>query len=258
ANQLTASAAEILSGAIQDNDRGLIVGRRTFGKGLVQRPFPFPDGSMIRLTVSRYYTPSGRCIQRPYEKGHSEEYYLDMYNRFNSGELWSADSIQRPDSLKYLTLKNKRPVYGGGGIIPDVFVPADTSRYSVYYRDLIARGIVNRTCINYVDANRAELSKEYPNDNDFQTRFDVPQDLLDKLIANATDAKIEYNEEQWNRSKPLVEAILKGLIARDLYEDGSYYRPLSRLNPDFRQALDLINDPERYARVLRGEPDSAQ
>lgn len=258
ANQLSASAAEILSGAIQDNDRGLIVGRRTFGKGLVQRPFPFPDGSMIRLTVSRYYTPSGRCIQRPYEKGHSEEYYLDMYNRFNSGELWSADSIQRPDSLKYLTLRNKRPVYGGGGIIPDVFVPADTSRYSVYYRDLIARGIVNRTCINYVDANRAALSKEYPDDNDFQTRFTVPQELIDKLIANATEAKIEYNEEQWNRSKPLVEAILKGLIARDLFEDGSYYRPLSKLNPDFRQALDLINDPERYGRVLRGEPDSDQ
>ncbi len=258
ANQLSASAAEILSGAIQDNDRGLIVGRRTFGKGLVQRPFPFPDGSMIRLTVSRYYTPSGRCIQRPYAKGHSEEYYLDMYNRFNSGELWSADSIQRPDSLKYLTLKNKRPVYGGGGIIPDVFVPADTSRYSVYYRDLIARGIVNRTCINYVDAHRAELTQEYPEDNDFQTRFSVPQELIDKLIANATDAKIEYNEEQWNRSRPLVEAILKGLIARDLYEDGSYYRPLSTLNPDFRQALELINDPERYGRVLRGELDSAQ
>lgn len=256
-NQLSASAAEILSGAIQDNDRGLIVGRRTFGKGLVQRPFPFPDGSMIRLTVSRYYTPSGRCIQKHYDKGHSEEYYLDMYNRFNSGELWSADSIQRPDSLKYYTLKNKRPVYGGGGIIPDVFVPADTSRYSVYYRDLIARNIVNRTCINYVDAHRAELKQEYPDNDDFQKRFTLPQELVDKLIASATEAKIEFNEEQWNRSKDVVEAIMKGLIARDLYEDGSYYRPLSGLNPDFRQALSLINDPDRYDAVLRGDPDPA-
>ena len=184
-DQYSASAAEILSGAIQDNDRGLIVGRRTFGKGLVQRPFPFPDGSMIRLTVSRYYTPSGRCIQKHYDKGHGEEYLLELYNRFDSGELWSADSIQRPDSLKYHTLKNNRPVYGGGGIIPDIFVPADTSHFSVYYRDLVAKGILNRTCINYVDANRAELLKKYPTDNDFQTSFDIPQELTDKQIGRA-------------------------------------------------------------------------
>ena len=139
ANQNSASAAEILAGALQDNDRALVVGRRTFGKGLVQRPFPFPDGSMIRLTVSRYYTPSGRCIQKHYDKGHSEEYQLELLNRYQDGELWSADSIARPDSLKYETLRYKRPVYGGGGIIPDVFVPADTSYYSVYYRDLVAK-----------------------------------------------------------------------------------------------------------------------
>lgn len=253
ANQLSASAAEILSGAVQDNDRGLIVGRRTFGKGLVQRPFPFPDGSMIRLTVSRYYTPSGRCIQKHYDKGHSEEYYLDMLNRYTSGELWSADSIHRPDSLKYYTLKNKRPVYGGGGIIPDVFVPADTSYYTVYYRDMVAKGIVNRTCINYVDANRAELLGKYRDNASFQENYTVPQELIDKLIANATEAKIEYNDEQWQRSRPLVEAILKGLVGRDLFEDGSYFQPLSRLNPDFNEALRLINDPERYHRILKGE-----
>ena len=257
ANQFSASAAEILSGALQDNDRGLIVGRRTFGKGLVQRPFPFPDGSMIRLTVSRYYTPSGRCIQKHYDKGHSEEYQLDVYNRYKSGELWSADSIQRPDSLKYLTLKNKRPVYGGGGIIPDVFVPADTSYFSVYYRDLVARGVLNRTVINYVDSHRAELKAEYPTDEAFQTSFAVPEELLDKLTTAATDAKIEFNEEQWNRSKPMIEAIMKGLIARDLFEDGSYYRPISVLNPDFIQALKLIHDPDRYTRILNGEPDGS-
>jgi carboxyl-terminal processing protease len=140
-NQYSASASEILSGAIQDNDRGLIVGRRTFGKGLVQRPFPFPDGSMIRLTTARYYTPSGRCIQKHYDKGQGEEYQLDLYNRYNSGELWSADSIHIADSTKYETLRNHRTVYGGGGIIPDLFVPVDTSYYSPYYRDLVGKGV---------------------------------------------------------------------------------------------------------------------
>ncbi len=251
-DQYSASAAEILSGAIQDNDRGLIVGRRTFGKGLVQRPFPFPDGSMIRLTVSRYYTPSGRCIQKAYEKGHSEEYQLDMLNRYNSGELWSADSIQRPDSLKYETLRNHRPVYGGGGIIPDVFVPADTSYYSVYYRDLVAKGIINRTCINYVDSNRQKLLAEYPTDDAFQSGFQVPQELIDKLFEAGNAAKVEFNQEQWDRSKPLVEAIMKGLLARDLYEDGSYFRSLSKLNRDFNTALQLINDPVRYNAILKG------
>ncbi len=208
---------------------------------------------MVRLTVSRYYTPSGRCIQKHYDKGHSEEYQLELLNRYEDGELWSADSIQRPDSLRYETLRFKRPVYGGGGIIPDVFVPADTSFYSVYYRDLVAKGIVNRTAINYVDANRAALKAEYPTDADFQAKFSIPEELVQRLIDAGTDAKIEFNEEQWQRSRPLVEAIMKGLLARDLYDDGSYYRPLSKLNKDFGEALKLINDPERYNSLLRGE-----
>ncbi len=252
ANQNSASAAEILSGALQDNDRALVVGRRTFGKGLVQRPFPFPDGSMIRLTVSRYYTPSGRCIQKHYDKGHTEEYMLEVLNRYQAGELWSADSIARPDSLRFETLRNHRPVYGGGGIIPDVFVPADTSYYSVYYRDLIAKGIVNKVIVNYVDANRKALLKTYPSEADFQRDFTMPQELDDKLIAAGTEAKIEFKPEQWERSKPLVEAIMTGLLARDLYEDGSYYRPLSKINKDFGAALDLINDKERYDALLKG------
>ena len=171
ANQYTASAAEILSGALQDNDRGLVVGRRTFGKGLVQRPFPFPDGSMIRLTTSRYYTPSGRCIQKPYEKGRSEEYHLDMLNRMSSGELWHEDSIPRPDSLRYETLRRHRTVYGGGGITPDVFVAVDTTHYSSYYRDLMAKAVFNRAIVGYVDVNRAELLKAYPTEEAFYAGF---------------------------------------------------------------------------------------
>lgn len=257
-NQYSASASEILSGALQDNDRGLIVGRRTFGKGLVQRPFPFPDGSMIRLTTSRYYTPSGRCIQKPYEKGRGEEYQLDMLTRYSSGELWSADSIQRPDSLRYATLRNGRTVYGGGGILPDVFVPADTSHYTPYYRDLMAKGIVNRTCINYVDSHRDELHRLYQWEDEFHDNFTIPAELTDALFARAEEAGIEFNQEQWERSRPTVEAIMKGLLCRDLFENGSYFRALAPLSKDFNAALRLINDPERYDELLRTGRDIAK
>ncbi|MCH5222280.1 MAG: S41 family peptidase [Muribaculaceae bacterium] len=251
-NQNSASAAEILAGALQDNDRALIVGRRTFGKGLVQRPFPFPDGSMIRLTVSRYYTPSGRCIQKHYDKGKGEEYQMELLNRYQAGELWSADSIQRPDSLRYETLRNRRPVYGGGGIIPDVFVAADTSYYSVYYRDLVAKGLLNKVAINYVDTHRADLLAQYPDARAFRENFVVTDEFLQRLIDAGTAAKVEYKEDQWLRSKPIIAAVMSGLLARDLYEDGSYYYPLSRLNKDFLEALTLINDEERYTQLLKG------
>ena len=256
ANQYSASASEILSGAIQDNDRGLVVGRRTFGKGLVQRPFPFPDGSMIRLTVSRYYTPSGRCIQKPYDKGHGEDYQLEVFKRYSAGELWHSDSIPRPDSLRYETLRNKRPVYGGGGIIPDVFVPADTTYYSVYYRDLVAKGLINKAAINYVDNHREQLKAEYPTEDDFVNNFALPQEITDNLIKLGTDQKIEYNEEQWLRSKPLIEAILKGLVARDLYENASYFRHLAPLSKEFNAALELISDRKRFNELLRGDSNA--
>ena len=252
-NQYSASASEILSGAIQDNDRGLIVGRRTFGKGLVQRPFPFPDGSMIRLTTARYYTPSGRSIQKHYDKGQGEEYMLDLLNRYKSGELWSADSIKLDESLRYETLRNHRPVYGGGGILPDVFVPVDTTYFSAYYRDLVAKGVVNQFCLNYVDANRAQLLKDYPDEDAFSSRFAVTDGLERQLIAAGEKEGVEFDDEQWQRSRPYVLALIRGLIARDLYEDSSVFRFLNPLLPEYQEALKLINTPDRYDALLRGK-----
>lgn len=254
ANQYSASASEILSGAIQDNDRGLIVGRRTFGKGLVQRPFPFPDGSMIRLTVSRYYTPSGRSIQKPYKPGDEENYRKDMLNRFESGEFSSADSIHMPDSLKYETLRNHRPVYGGGGIVPDLFVPIDTTMNSRYYRDLVAKGIINRYAITYVDDNRAALKARYHDGAAFARDFAVTQPMLDSIVKLGEADSIPFDSVQFNRSKPVVETVVKGLIARDLFDSTDYFRIINPvLSPSYRAALDLINDRERYERLLRGE-----
>ena len=252
-DQYSASAAEILSGAIQDNDRGLIVGRRTFGKGLVQRPFPFPDGSMIRLTISRYFTPSGRCIQKPYAKGKGEEYMLDMLNRYNSGELWHADSIHLDKSTPYYTLKNHRTVYGGGGIMPDVFVPADTSRYSSYYRDLVAKGAIMKYVVNHIEADRAQLLKKYPTEEAFAKHYQPTEADIRGIIAAGEANGVPFKEDQWQTSRELILAIFKGLMTRDLYENGIYVRSTNPLSNDFNTALDLINDPVRYHKLLKGD-----
>ncbi len=252
-DQYSASAAEIFAGAIQENDRGLIVGRRTFGKGLVQRPFPFPDGSMIRLTISRYYTPSGRCIQKPYEKGKGEEYHLDLLNRYNHGELWHADSIKLDSTQVHFTIRNNRTVYGGGGIMPDVFVPVDTSHYSTYYRDIVAKGVMMKYVVNYIEKNRDRLLKLYSTEEEFANKFTPSQEMVDQLIEQVTAAGIEFDPKGWETSREFIVAMLKGLLIRDLYENGIYVRATNPLNPDFNAALNLISDPVRYNSLINGE-----
>lgn len=252
ANQYSASASEILSGAVQDNDRGLIVGRRTFGKGLVQRPFPFPDGSMIRLTVSRYYTPSGRSIQKPYAPGDEESYRKDMLHRYEAGEFSSADSIHLPDSLRFETLHNHRPVYGGGGIMPDLFVPIDTTAFTPYYRNLVAKGILNRFCITYVDRNRSQLNREYPDVDAFIAKFSVDSAMIDDIVKLGVADSVKLDSAQLERSRPMIETIVKGVIARDLFDTSAYFRVVNpQLSPVYREALGLINDERRYNRLLR-------
>lgn len=249
-DESSASASEILSGAVQDWDRGVIVGRRTFGKGLVQKPIPLPDGSMMRLTVSRYYTPTGRCIQKPYENGQLDAYEHDLIDRYNRGELMSADSIHFPDSMKYHTLETKRIVYGGGGIMPDLFIPVDTSRYTDYHRKLVATGLVNRIAMNYLDRNRAQMNKKYPQFAQFKQDFVVTEEVMQELLALAEEEKITFEETQYNRSKPLIQLQIKALIARDLYDMAEYFQVINDDNASYQKALELINDKEAYQKAL--------
>ena len=251
-NQYSATASEILSGALQDNDRGAVVGRRTFGKGLVQRPFPFPDGSMIRLTTARYHTPSGRCIQKPYGDN-EDDYNRDMLTRYERGEYSNADSIHLDKSLLYHTLKSRRPVYGGGGIMPDVFVPIDTAFYSDYYRDLTAKGALNRAAITYVDNNRSTLKRQYPRIDAFIKGFEVPQSLMQSVIDLGEKEGVKFNEEQYATSGEYMRTIVKALVARDLFDMGGYYRIVNDTNPVYREALELVNDPTRYQKLLTGQ-----
>lgn len=248
-NQYSASASEIFSGAIQDWDRGVVVGRRTFGKGLVQRPFPFADGSLIRLTIARYYTPSGRCIQKPYDKG-NDAYARDIIDRYNNGELTSADSIHFPDSLRYTTLRSKRVIYGGGGIMPDRFVPFDTTQYTKYYRSLVAKGVINTFSVNYVDKNRKQLKRQYKTEEDFCGRFSVSDDMVEELTQLGLREKVEINKEELKTSAPLIRRVLKSMIARDLWTMDAYFRVYNEENDIVQEALRIISDDALYDRVL--------
>ena len=256
-NQYSASAAEIFAGAMQDWDRAVVVGRRTFGKGLVQRPFKFEDGSMMRLTVARYYTPSGRCIQKPYSRGDKKAYEKELLDRYNEGEYYSLDSIQFNDLLRYTTRVNGRTIYGGGGVMPDIFVPVDTTEYSTYYRDMTAKGILNQYAIKYVDKNRKAISKQFKTVKDFDNGFTVSDEMMRDFIAMGEQDSVKYDEEKYRTSEQLLKDIIKGLIARDVYGDQSAYSViLNHRNRDLQAAIAVLNDPERFQRLLReGNPE---
>lgn len=238
-DETSASAAEILAGAVQDWDRGIIVGRRTYGKGLVQRPFPLPDNSMVRLTIARYYTPTGRCIQKPY--GDSIKYHDDLMNRYNSGELTNADSHFFPDSLKKSTLRLGRAVYGGGGIMPDYFVPLDTLRYTAYHRQLARKGSIVMTALRYVDAHRAEILAAYPTVEEFDARFKPDSAFVRELRLQAGRDSIQApTAEEFEKSLPEVTRQFRALVARDLWNTTEAMQLHNRDNDFFKKGYELI------------------
>ena len=242
-NELTASAAEIVSGALQDHDRGWVVGRRTFGKGLVQRPIDLPDGSMIRLTIAHYYTPSGRCIQKPYKKGDLKEYEMDFENRLKHGELMNPDSIHFDDSQKFQTLRQHRTVYGGGGIMPDAFVPLDTMQYTRFHRQLAAKSIVTDKSLRYIDNNRNTLKKTYPSFQEFNSKYQVPQSLIDTILDAAEKQNLKFkDDEEMKRTLPYLRLQLKALVARDLWDMTEYFQVMNEENHIVQKGLEVIKD----------------